>query len=104
MSKSRYGGGDRVSTKTRFATELVVLGRVLTTVRERSGLRQVEVAARLGLPASYLSKIESGTRRVDVIELLAICAAEAVDPADVIRELETALAAVLATQHGEDAS
>lgn len=37
--------------------------------RLEAGLTQVEVASRLNLPQSYVSKCESGERRVDVIEL-----------------------------------
>jgi transcriptional regulator with XRE-family HTH domain len=39
--------------------------------RERAGLVQIEVARRLRKPQSYVSKCESGERRVDVIELAA---------------------------------
>lgn len=84
---TRYGGADRISTKAKLADELEILGRVLVRVRERAGLKQSEVVGRLGLPASYLSKIENGTRRLDVIELLRICEAMKVDPAEVVREL-----------------
>lgn len=41
----------------------------LREAREKAGLPQVEVARRLGKPQSYVSKCESGERRVDVIEL-----------------------------------
>jgi len=34
-----------------------------------SGLTQSDVAHRLGRPQSYVSKCESGERRIDVIEL-----------------------------------
>jgi transcriptional regulator with XRE-family HTH domain len=34
-----------------------------------AGLTQVEVANRLKRPQSFVSKIESGERRVDVVEL-----------------------------------
>jgi transcriptional regulator with XRE-family HTH domain len=34
-----------------------------------AGLTQVEVANRLERPQSFVSKIESGERRVDVVEL-----------------------------------
>ena len=85
------GGADRVSTKTKLAHELRVLGEVLVRARERAGLKQAEVAARLGLPASYLSKIESGTRRLDVIELIRIAEAMEMDPAALIAEVQKAL-------------
>jgi transcriptional regulator with XRE-family HTH domain len=41
----------------------------LREARRRAGLTQVEVAARLRAPQSYVSKCESGERRVDVVEL-----------------------------------
>lgn len=87
MPKSRHGGADRISTKTKLADELIALGDLLARTRERAGLKQSVVADRLGLPASYLSKIENGTRRLDVIEFLRIADAIEVDPADILREL-----------------
>lgn len=89
---ARSGGADRVSTKAKLATELIVLGRVLVRARERRGLKQGDVATRLGMPASYLSKIENGTRRLDAIELIHLAAALGIDPAKLIRELEQELA------------
>lgn len=85
---SRYGGADRVSTKTKLAYELALLGRVLVAARERAGLKQSDVAARLGVPASYLSKIENGTRRLDVIELIRIAEAMEIDPAEIVSKLQ----------------
>ena len=89
--KSPHGGRDRISTKAKLADELVVLGNVLVRARERAGLKQSEVAARLALPASYLSKVENGTRRLDVIELIRIAQAMDSDPAEIIRELRKEL-------------
>jgi transcriptional regulator with XRE-family HTH domain len=89
--KARYGGADRVSTKARLADELLILGRVLARARERAGVKQSDLAATLGVPASYLSKIENGTRRLDVIELVEIAEAMNVDPAEIVRELREAL-------------
>jgi transcriptional regulator with XRE-family HTH domain len=88
---SPHGGRDRISTKAKLADELVVLGNVLVRARERAGLKQSEVAARLALPASYLSKVENGTRRLDVIEFIQIAQAMDSDPAEIIRELRKEL-------------
>jgi transcriptional regulator with XRE-family HTH domain len=91
---SRAGGQDRISTKTKLARELVVLGRVLARAREQAGVKQTEAAAALGLPPSYMSKVENGTRRLDVIEFLSLAKAIGSDPAELVeslrRELESA--------------
>ena len=42
----------------------------LRQARLDAGYSQVEVAQKLNKPQSYVSKCESGERRVDVIELL----------------------------------
>jgi transcriptional regulator with XRE-family HTH domain len=42
---------------------------LLREAREGAGLTQAEVAKALGRPQSFVSKSESGERRVDVIEL-----------------------------------
>jgi len=42
----------------------------LREARRRAGLTQVQAAARLKKPQSYVSKCESGERRVDVVELM----------------------------------
>ena len=88
---ARHGGSDRVSTKAKLAAELRILGEVLARARERAGVKQADLAARLGVPASYLSKIESGTRRLDVIELVQIAEAMGVDPAEIVRQVTEAL-------------
>jgi transcriptional regulator with XRE-family HTH domain len=87
----RGGGQDRTSTKAKLAGEMVLLGELLVRARERRGLRQSEVAARLGLPASYLSKIENGSRRLDVIELVRIAEAMDADPGEIVREVQAAM-------------
>lgn len=43
---------------------------------------------RLGKPQSFIAKYESGERRIDVVEFVAITAALRLDPARLLRELK----------------
>ena len=90
---SPHGGQDRVSTKAKLAEELVLLGEIVVRTRESAGLKQREVAERLGLPASHLSKIEAGTRRMDVVELIRLAEAMGCAPEEIVRELKERLVA-----------
>ena len=44
-------------------------------IRKESGLTQAQLADRIHKPQSYISKYESGERRLDFIEVLEICEA-----------------------------
>ncbi len=48
---------------------------LLRQIRRAPGLRQVELAQRLGKPQSYVSKYESGERRLDLLDLEQVCQA-----------------------------
>jgi transcriptional regulator with XRE-family HTH domain len=67
------------SVKTFNRKEYKILIELLYQVRINSGLRQSDIAERLNMPQSYISKIESGERRIDIIELLDICKALNID-------------------------
>lgn len=64
---------------------------LLRQVRSEAGLTQTDVAERVGQPQSFVSKYESGERRLDVLELRAVCSAMGVPLVDFIRRLEQAL-------------
>ncbi len=52
-----------------YTNEHKLIVERLKKARIDAGLGQVEVAKRLGKTQSYLSKIESGQRRFDVLQL-----------------------------------
>lgn len=49
------------------------LARLLAEHRKARGLTQAELARAMGRHQPFIANIESGERRVDVIELLEIC-------------------------------
>ncbi len=61
---------------------------LLVDERREAGLTQREVARRLGVYASYVSKYENGERRLDVVEFLAVAEAIGFDPKEIFEELE----------------
>lgn len=64
------------------------LHQCLTQARVRRQFTQVDLASSLGKPQSYVSKYESGERRLDVIEFMLICKALSVKPGDVLKQLD----------------
>ena len=52
-----------------YSNDHKVIVERLKKARLESGLGQIEVAKKLGKTQSYLSKIESGQRRFDVLQL-----------------------------------
>lgn len=67
-----------------------LLQKALADARLEKGLTQSEVAARLRKPQSYVSKYESGERRLDVIEFLEVCEAMSVSPHSILKKIQPA--------------
>jgi transcriptional regulator with XRE-family HTH domain len=66
--------------KSTFTDAYKELLQVLLTTRRDAGVTQMELAKRLGKPQSWVSNVEKGVRRVDVIEFYAIARALGADP------------------------
>jgi transcriptional regulator with XRE-family HTH domain len=65
--------------------------RLLVRARKEAGLRQVELAERLGKPQSFVSKIERGERRLDVVELIVVARAIGLDEIQFLRGVVAAV-------------
>jgi transcriptional regulator with XRE-family HTH domain len=74
-------------TKSVHSPRYAELRRVIVAARKKAGLTQLEVAERLGKPQSYVSKVESGERRIDVVELIEIAEAVGFDAAAAVRRV-----------------
>jgi len=60
----------------------------LAEKRRQAQLRQIDVAKRLREHQSWVARIESGQRRVDVIEFLRLAKAIGFSASDLIKKLE----------------
>lgn len=67
------------------------LQALLRQVRTDARLTQTDVAQRLGQPQSFVSKYESGERRLDILELRGVCQVLGISLPEFIRRLEQAL-------------
>ncbi|MGU3651856.1 helix-turn-helix domain-containing protein [Mycolicibacterium sp. A43C] len=73
--------------KSIYSAEYRQLCAVLRDLRREAGLTQAGVAERLSVPQSFVSKYESGERRLDVVELRYVARALSVTLETVIARL-----------------
>ena len=55
--------------------------------RQKAGLRQIDVAKRLGQSQSWIVRLEGGQRRIDVVEFLQIAKVVGFDPIEALRHI-----------------
>lgn len=79
-------------TRSVFLQSYGVLTQCLVEARVAKGVTQIELADLLGRPQSFVSKVEGGDRRLDVIEFLQIITALNVDPEPIIQSVAAAIA------------
>ena len=75
--------------KSVHTKEYKALRAELRAIREKAGLSQRDLAARLGVPHSWVAKVEAGERRIDVVELAWFFSACGEDAAAITSELVT---------------
>lgn len=77
--------------KTIHDTRYRVLVECLRDARQSAKLTQTELATKLGADQSYVSKYERAERRLDAIELRAICQALGIEFVGFVESFEKAL-------------
>lgn len=60
-------------SKTLYTREHDILLKVIRATRAKSGLTQAQCSAALGRPQSFISDVERGVRRLDIIQLRELC-------------------------------
>lgn len=63
------------------------VGRVLAEARVDAGLTQSDLAKKLRKPQSFISNLESGQRRLDILELKRVADAIGIDAAELIARI-----------------
>lgn len=74
-------------SKSAFTDAHRAMVAVLKKARLESGIDQADVAAKLGKNQSFISNIERGQRRVDMVEFFAIAKAINQNPVDIFIEI-----------------
>lgn len=59
----------------------------LVAERRRLGITQAELAKRLGLHKQFVSRVELGERRLDIVEFVDFVRALELDPSELLRSL-----------------
>lgn len=74
-----------------YIAQRSLMTALLREVRVEAGLTQVELAARIEKDQAYVSRYESGQRRLDVLEVREICQAAGITLEGFVRRLEKVL-------------
>jgi transcriptional regulator with XRE-family HTH domain len=64
-----------------------IIASALSAARRRANLTQVELAARLRKPQSFVSDYERGQRRVDIAEFVVIAQTLGAEPIEILKEI-----------------
>ena len=77
--------------KSIYSREYSLFLEQLRNAREQKNLTQSDVAEKLGQTQSFVSKVERGERRLDVVELRAFCAAIGISFTSFVGKIEKVL-------------
>ena len=78
-------------TKAIYRREHVIFLQVLKRMRVVSGMTQAQCSAALGRPQSFMSDVERGVRRLDMVQLRDLCQVLGSDLVSFTKSFEQAL-------------
>lgn len=78
--------------KSIHTAEYAALVALLKEAREAADLSQMDLAAKLKQSQSFVSKMESGDRRLDLVQLRTVCVALGLTLADFVARFEERVA------------
>jgi len=81
--------------RSMFTPAFSELVHTVVTLRKQAGLTQRQLAAAVGREQNYIGRIETGQRRVDLVELIQICRACGAEPKGEVTKLAGRIAALL---------
>lgn len=70
-----------------YSAAQISVARAFADARRAAGLKQADLSALIGKHQSYISDIERGQRRIDVLELFVIARALKLRPSDFYEKL-----------------
>ena len=76
--------------KTIRSTGQEALRQALVDARTKAGLSQKELAAKLRHHQSFVARVESGERRIDVVELVVLARSIGFDASEILAIVEAA--------------
>ena len=77
--------------KSVYTPEQITLQNLLRQLRNEAGLKQIELAERLGKYQTFVSHYETGEKMLDLPELRQVCSALGIDLIEFVRQYEQLL-------------
>jgi transcriptional regulator with XRE-family HTH domain len=74
--------------KTLHSARHLLLVDLIASARKRAGLSQAQVARALGRHQPFIATLESGQRRIDVVELIELAEAIGFDPSRLLKKVQ----------------
>jgi len=73
-------------SKTIYQDRYARLVHALREIRKQNNVTQIQLAERLGKPQSYIAKVETLERKLDIVEFVDWCKAIGADPTKIIMD------------------